>query len=95
MITTATVSKRVTPAALAAALAVVSVVASITSAEARGGREYFVQNYTFDKPMHGFSGRAGSYVCDYQRLPNRVCTMDRNGHEKCVIKSWTLRQHCY
>ncbi len=78
-----------------AAVAVAASVLSTTSAEARGGREYFVQTYTFDKPMHGFSGRAGTYMCDYQRLPNRVCNIDKNGNEKCFIKNWTLRQHCY
>jgi hypothetical protein len=45
--------------------------------------------------MHGYSGRAGSYYCDYQRLPNRVCSFTANGEERCVIKGWTLRQHCY
>jgi hypothetical protein len=79
----------------AAALAIAASLTGHTAAEARGGKEYFVQNYTFDKPMHGYSGRAGNYMCDYQRLPNRVCVMDKNGNEKCSIKSWTLRQHCY
>jgi hypothetical protein len=64
-------------------------------AEARGAKEYFVQTYTFDKPMHGYSGRAGNHYCDYQRLPERKCTLDRAGNEKCAIVAWTLRQHCY
>lgn len=65
-----------------------------TPADARG-REYYLQDYKFDKPMHGFEGRAaGGYYCSYQRLPNRVCTV-LNGIEKCKIKGWTLRQHCY
>jgi hypothetical protein len=45
--------------------------------------------------MHGYSGRAGNYYCDYQRLPNRVCSITANGQERCEIKGWTLRQHCY
>lgn len=90
-----TLSKSV-PALAAAALTLAATLAGIGAAEARGGSKgYYVQEYTFDKPMHGYSGRAGNYMCDYQRLPNRVCTMDKNGNEKCVIKSWTLRQHCY
>lgn len=68
---------------------------SATTAEARGGKEYFVQTYQFDRPMHGYSGRAGNYYCDYQRLPNRVCEFTASGQERCTIKGWTLRQHCY
>jgi hypothetical protein len=45
--------------------------------------------------MSGYEGKAGNYYCSYQRLPNRVCTTDSNGNERCQIKSWTLRQHCY
>lgn len=62
-----------------------------TDAQARGGKEYFSQDYQFDRPMHGFEGRQGSYYCSYQRIPNTVC--DRNG--RCKVKGWTLRQHCY
>jgi hypothetical protein len=79
----------------ALAVAALSPLVSATTAEARGGKEYFVQSYEFDRPMHGYSGRAGSYYCDYQRLPNRVCSFTANGEERCVIKGWTLRQHCY
>jgi hypothetical protein len=62
-----------------------------TDAQARGGKEYFSQDYQFDRPMHGFEGRQGNYYCSYQRIPNTVC--DRNG--RCKVKGWTLRQHCY
>lgn len=85
---------KIAPLALTA-LAIAATLAGNSAAEARGGKEYFVQEYTFSKPMHGFSGRAGNYLCDYQRLPNRVCVVDKNGNEKCFIKDWTLRQHCY
>lgn len=68
---------------------------STTAAEARGGKEYFVQDYQFDQPMSGYEGQAGSYYCSYQRLPNRVCAYDSNGNEKCKVVGWTLRQHCY
>lgn len=79
--------------AIIATLAVCSLTAS--PADARGGRDYYLQDYKFEKPMHGFEGRAaGGYFCSYQRLPNRVCTVV-NGAEKCTIKGWTLRQHCY
>lgn len=75
-----------------ALVAVLAPLAMIDGAQARGGKEHFVQDYTFKKPMNGFSGRQGDYYCDYVKLPNRVC--DANGNN-CKIVSWTLRQTCY
>lgn len=66
-----------------------------TGAEARGGKEHFVQDYQFAKPMHGYSGRAGNYYCDYVRLPDRRCTVTAGGQERCKVVGWTLRQTCY
>lgn len=65
-----------------------------TAAYAGGDKEYFTQDYKFKKPMHGYSGHAGAYFCDYQRYPDRKCTVI-GGVEKCKIVGWTLRQHCY
>ena len=84
--------------ALATAFATIaaSSLLSGTAAQAGGrGKEVFVQDYQFDKPTHGYSGHAaGGYYCDYQRLPNRKCTVDKNGNESCRIVSWTLREMC-
>ena len=84
--------------ALAAACAAVSgaLLATGTAAHAGGGgKDVFVQDYTFTKAMHGYSGHApGGYYCDYQRLPNRKCSIDKNGNERCQIVSWTLREMC-
>lgn len=67
-----------------------------TAAEARGrGKDFYSQDYQVDGPVKGFEGRVGDYYCSYQRLPNRVCSYDANGNERCTIKGWTLRQHCY
>jgi hypothetical protein len=63
-------------------------------AEARGGKDVYVQTYQFSKPMHGYSGHSGNYYCDYQRIPNRKCSVDGSGHERCKIVSWTLREMC-
>ena len=62
---------------------------------ARGSRDVIEQSYTTDKAMHGYSGSAGGYTCDYQRIPNRVCTVNRDGSERCKIVNWTLKQFCY
>lgn len=84
-----------TTAILGAAIALVAIAPTFaTPAAAKGGREVIVQDYQFSKPMHGYSGHAiGGYYCDYQRIPNRVCSVV-GGTEKCVIKGWTLRQMC-
>jgi hypothetical protein len=79
-------------AVLASALA--GLLAS-TAAEARGGKEFYSEDYQFDGPVKGYEGQAGNYYCSYQRLPNRVCTVDANGNERCQVKGWTLRQYCY
>jgi len=76
-----------------AALAVAGTLS--TGALAKGGKEFYVQDYQFDQPMKGYEGQAGNYYCSYQRLPNRVCSVDSSGNERCKIKGWTLRQHCY
>jgi hypothetical protein len=82
----------------AAAIATVVGAALIPGSAAVAGssKDVYVQDYTFAKPMHGFSGHAaGGYYCDYQRLPNRKCSVDKSGNERCVIVSWTLREMCH
>ena len=72
-----------------------SALLSANGAEAKGGKPHFVQDYQFNKPMHGYSGRSGEFYCDYVRLPNRKCIVDGSGREHCKIVNWTLRQTCY
>jgi hypothetical protein len=62
---------------------------------AKGGKEFYSQDYQFSQPMKGYEGQAGNYYCSYQRLPNRVCTTDSSGNERCKVQGWTLRQYCY
>ncbi|MBA2127311.1 hypothetical protein DLM45_13910 [Hyphomicrobium methylovorum] len=78
-----------------AALAAIAT-ASLLSGNAANarGKEVFVQDYKFAKPMHGYSGHSGNYYCDYQRLPNRKCVSTPGGGESCKIVSWTLREMC-
>ncbi len=81
---------------LMSAAVLASAVAGVTTAaQARGGKEFYSEDYQFDQPMKGYEGQAGNYYCSYQRLPNRVCTVDANGNERCQVKGWTLRQYCY
>jgi len=81
---------------IAAAFAIVAAgLLGASSANAAGGaKEFFVQDYQFAKPMHGYSGHSGNYYCDYQRLPNRKCVTTANGTESCRVVGWTLREMC-
>ncbi|MDH4981895.1 hypothetical protein [Hyphomicrobium sp. D-2] len=79
----------------AALLAAAFFAGATTQADARGAKDFYTQDYKFDRPMRGYEGQAGNYYCSYQRLPNRVCNVDRSGNERCKVKGWTLRQHCY
>ncbi len=82
---------------IATAFAIVAGVTALggSAANAGGGaKEFFVQDYQFAKPMHGYSGHSGNYYCDYQRLPNRVCVTKPDGSESCKIVGWTLREMC-
>jgi len=47
-------------------------------------------------PARGYSGFVGprNYYCDYVRYPNRRCTIDARGRERCRITSWRMVQRC-
>ncbi len=81
-------------AAAIAALASTISIGSVAANAAGGAKEFFVQDYKFAKPMHGFSGYSNNYYCDYQRLPTRKCVTNSNGTESCRIVGWTLREMC-
>jgi hypothetical protein len=76
-------------------IAAAGILGGAGGAQARGGgKPHFVQDYQFKQPMHGYSGRAGEFYCDYVRLPNRKCIV-AGGREHCKVVGWTLRQTCY
>ncbi len=84
------------------AVALLAPVVASTSAEARkGGYSSTLEEIEIQTqgPVKGYSGSppgAGSLVyCDYQRIPNRQCTIGANGQERCKIVNWTLKQYCY
>lgn len=49
-------------------------------------------------PVRGYSGfvryGARQYYCDYVRYPNRACSVDRAGRERCRVTSWRMVQRC-
>jgi|LNFM01.1.fsa_nt_gb hypothetical protein len=50
------------------------------------------------RPTHGYSGfirhGARQYYCDYVRYPNRTCSVDRRGRERCRVTGWRMVQRC-
>jgi len=78
-----------------AILAAVIAAGAAPVALAKGGKDFYSRDYQFNQPMKGYEGQAGNYYCSYQRLPNRVCTTDASGNERCKVQGWTLRQYCY
>lgn len=87
-------SSKFSVAAALAALASAMLIGGSAANAGSGAKEFFVQDYQFAKPMHGYSGHSGNYFCDYQRLPNRKCVITANGTESCRIVGWTLREMC-
>jgi hypothetical protein len=74
-------------AALTAGFILSSVFAG-TQAHAKGGKEYFSETYTFDKPHNGYEGFSGNYHCSYIKTPKTVCLAG-----KCK-RVWELLQTC-
>ena len=76
-------------------------VAGAAEAKGRYGTTVVEEHFETKGPMKGYSGFAWggggphSVYCDYQRVPNRVCTIGLDGRERCKIVSWTLKQFCY
>ena len=83
-------------------LALAALLLATTAAEASAQWLYprsYQSERTTRGPQRGYSGWTGigthQLYCDYQRVPNRSCTIDRSGRERCRITSWTLKQFCY
>ncbi len=85
----------------AVAVAAGSMALMSNGAEARrGGASVVEWSFQTPGPQRGYSGFVPSggprsVYCDYQRIPNRKCTVDRKGRERCRIVNWTLKQACY
>jgi hypothetical protein len=70
---------------------------AVDTAEAQYG--YRIQphewHYETKRPQRGYEGfPAPGIYCSYRREPNRVCSYDKRGRERCRIKSWRLVQFC-
>jgi len=67
----------------------------VAHAKYRSGKKLIERHFVTDGPVKGYSGFAGGYYCDYQRVPNRQCVVTASGGESCKIVNWTLKQVCY
>ena len=85
-------SHRATALAIAA-LAVPVLAAGAT--EARTVKPYYSETYETKGPARGYEGFLfPDYYCSYKRYPNRVCSSDAGGRERCRVSGWRLDQTC-
>ena len=81
-------------------LAAVALAAPLLAAGAaqayRGVKPYYSETYeTGRRPARGYEGFLyPDYYCSYKRFPNRECTTDSRGRERCRVTSWRLEQTC-
>jgi len=91
-------SKRFTRSiAAAGALAALAASAPINPAAAQYGYRIEPQEWQRNtkRPERGYEGfPAPGIYCSYRREPNRTCTTDKNGRERCKVTSWRLIQFC-
>ena len=83
------------------ALATLTIVLSISfltgGAQAlRGVKPYYSETYeTGRRPARGYEGfLLPDYYCSYKRYPNRECSTDGRGRERCRVTGWRLEQTC-
>jgi hypothetical protein len=79
-------------------LALATLLAATTAVEAqygRGVKPYYWESYQTRGPTRGYEGYvAPNYYCSYKRYPNRECSTDARGRERCRVVSWRLEQTC-
>ena len=91
MLTSANCTKLLAAVTLAA-----PILAAGTAQAYRGGvKPYYWESYQTRGPERGYEGYAApDYYCSYKRYPNRECTTDSRGRERCRVTSWRLEQTC-
>jgi hypothetical protein len=81
-----------------AAAALAAPILAATAADAqfrRGVKPYYSESYETPGPERGYEGWVGpDYYCSYKRYPNRECSTDARGRERCRVTSWRLEQTC-
>lgn len=86
---------RIFATALAASITGSVVAMIVTPADAQYRIRPEEWQYETKRPQRGYEGfPAPGVYCSYRREPNRVCTYDKRGRERCRITSWRLIQFC-
>lgn len=61
----------------------------------RGVKPYYSETYETKGPARGYEGFLfPDYYCSYKRYPNRTCSVDAGGRERCRVTGWRLEQTC-
>jgi hypothetical protein len=88
----------IAPTKFATALAITALAIPVLAgaAEARRGvKPYYSETYETKGPVRGYEGFLfPDYYCSYKRYPNRDCSVDAQGRERCRITGWRLEQTC-
>jgi hypothetical protein len=80
---------------IAAVALAISVFAAGTAEARRGVKPYYSESYETRGPVRGYEGYvAPDYYCSYKRFPNRECSTDARGKERCRVTGWRLEQTC-
>jgi hypothetical protein len=83
-----------TLSAFAVALLALSFLAA-GAADARTVKPYYSESYETKGPARGYEGFLfPDYYCSYKRYPNRACSTDARGRERCRVTGWRLEQTC-
>ncbi len=83
----------------ATALAIAALAIPLFTAGAAEARRlvkpYYSETYETKGPARGYEGFLfPDYYCSYKRYPNRDCSVDAQGRERCRITGWRLEQTC-
>jgi hypothetical protein len=81
--------------ALAALALAIPLLAAGTAEARRGIKPYYSETYETKGPVRGYEGFLfPDYYCSYKRYPNRECSTDAQGRERCRVTGWRLEQTC-
>jgi hypothetical protein len=81
--------------AVAIAALALPVLAAGAAEAGRGVKPYYSETYETKGPARGYEGFLfPDYYCSYKRYPNRECSADAQGRERCRVTGWRLEQTC-
>ncbi len=92
---TVPVPTRLFTVVLACSVTAIGLLTPGTADARRWVKPFYSETFETDRPMRGYEGFLfPDYYCSYKRFPNRVCSTDKRGRERCRIVGWRLEQTC-